>query len=199
MPQHFETNFDAVVKTNLYERLRSSLLNDISPVFLTGPAGSGKTTLLELLARERASAGAPVCLISLREVLRESDLVSLVMHGLADAYANAKIEKPQVIASSGGQALQSVVEIIRALDVAPLILLDGFDETLNSQLILRFVRLVAKNTRALVVVAGRRTVAVDMKVFKEVLAIRAFTQEEIEELYGASIDKSRSEEDYEPL
>ena len=182
MPQHFETNFDAVVKTNLYERLRSSLLNDISPVFLTGPAGSGKTTLLELLARERASAGAPVCLISLREVLRESDLVSLVMHGLADAYANAKIEKPQVIASSGGQALQSVVEIIRALDVAPLILLDGFDETLNSQLILRFVRLVAKNTRALVVVAGRRTVAVDMKVFKEVLAIRAFTQEEIEEL-----------------
>jgi hypothetical protein len=182
-PEFSRPDFDflaAAVKTATFDRLKSALLDGVSPLFVTGAAGSGKTTLLALLRHDWSTSGKLVCFISLSSIYDEGDLVALLQRSLSESEAKQS-QLPVVIRSSGSEALQSAIETIRFLPTKPLVLLDGLDEMLNPEIILRFVRHISD--KALVVVTGRTT-RPDNYVARDfhVLAIEPFTPHDVIEL-----------------
>src|ERR1700726_2636464 len=105
-----------LVKTASYERLRSALAEGLSPVFVTGPAGSGKTTLLRLLEQDWSASRKPVCLITLREVYRETDLFYSVERSLVPNDAIPPIHGSLLFQSSASEALHAAVDLVRTFN-----------------------------------------------------------------------------------
>jgi GTPase SAR1 family protein len=148
-------NFQETLRPRVYYQIREALQQDVSPILLLGAVGTGKTTILKLLQRDWKQRGVPVFWLSLRRIFREADIVAEFRRTLSLDRSTSEPTHPRVVGSSAGRALQLTVEAIDSLKSPPLMLLDGLDEARDPELILRFVRLLSRQTRSSIVVSSR--------------------------------------------
>jgi GTPase SAR1 family protein len=143
------------IRTPTYEQVKHAISAGNSPLLLSGLPGSGKTTILSLISHDWTTQNKPVLFIPLYKVFQEADFFALLQASMSDASLGSTFDEPSVLMSSGRQALEATLQRVRSLPDDTLLLLDGLDETRNSALVLRLVRLLSESSRVLIVVSTR--------------------------------------------
>lgn len=141
-----------IIETETYHQIRAAIEDGISSILVTAGPGMGKTTLLRLLERDWLANGDRVCFVGLRAIQGETDLLRAFQEQLE---GTPEEQRSFVVESSADEVAKSLVTLVNSQDRRTLILLDGLDEALNARSILRAIRLLLEETRAIVVLTAR--------------------------------------------